>query len=357
MMNVTNTTLAPKNLTVSQPGPGKLKLHDLALDKACISIEVFGFVLAGVLLLLSCIPHKTGFSLFVRIFTVNATVINVLHLIASFVIDIIRINRVSLDAMSPFVLSLSTNAYQVQSITMVAFSGSFTPLIVIALVASYWPNRLASTGCLIIFVDAVIIADLVPIILQVVHVSLPTTSQVSTGYAYMALVCCLYLVQCVIVYKTFRIWLKTHRYVYKRWQVTEAIINRKKLSRVLLFAVAPLIVHLPFVVYVIVKQASFANIASIHARADGFHDAMRVIFAIKPTIDALSIIAFVGDYRRHVIDVYDAVVRRIAKLMPRLFRKHILKQRTSTVRTVASTFDQRAGDRRHAAPFSSIVGR
>lgn len=94
----------------------------------------------------------------------------------------------------------------------------------------------------------------------------------------------------------------------------------------MMFAVAPCLLQIPFALYLFLRlirnrwfpknlwlrKSTFSSMIAFLMRMD---KVIRIIFAIKPIIDAVSTLLFLGEYRHHSTAVAGAVRRIVRKLL------------------------------------------
>ncbi|KAH7662476.1 hypothetical protein AAVH_43563, partial [Aphelenchoides avenae] len=258
-------------------------------------------MLASLLILgLSFKKNKESFNVGPRIFAANLMLANVALSIVSFFRDYGQLN----DEFLLFYYSLRAFVnwrFALQSLMLLIFNCSFVPMMAVTLISLYSSHVLSTTRSVTLFAAVVLAADILPAAFQTVNVlviippglpkSMLTTAYIGTCFAFYALQLVITALALTVIYKKGQ-----HQHFSERAQ-EEA---KRKLIRTVMFAIGPCVIQVPFACLMLVRlirtdSSTWADISGT------LNDVVYIVFALKPTVDAFSMLLFMGEYRHYTM--------------------------------------------------------
>ncbi|KAH7717848.1 hypothetical protein AAVH_14760, partial [Aphelenchoides avenae] len=226
-----------------------------------------------------------------------------------------------------FRIVLQTN--NVHSLTLLMFNCSFVPMMVMCVIACYFPQQFSQQSSTAYYMGFIALSDVVPLIFAIVNVLLSPLYQSSHSLGYAIAAFLLYVTQLTLT----AIALFT---LYKKSTSNVAgSAVRKNLVRFMLFSLGPCLIQIPFAVCLVTKQLFWHNITNatlaFYIRTNMIVD---LLFAIKPTIDVLFTLLFLGEYRQQVASSYKRIRGVFSKSFPQNTSLAASKKRRSTVSTI-----------------------
>ncbi|KAH7704927.1 hypothetical protein AAVH_27872 [Aphelenchoides avenae] len=177
------------------------------------------------------------------------------------------------------------------------FCSSFVPMMVMTIAACYNTTQFTKFSSALGFGIVVLLADAVPIAFQAVNLALSANNieaVVSKRYIFFSFA--LYLAQ--ILLTLIAVWLLQRRLAVSS-KTAQSDKSQRNLRRFLMFSIAPNLILVMFAVSEI--MLFFRGNSQFMMDLDTtVSDVQQVVFAMKPTIDALSTLLFLGEYRQHL---------------------------------------------------------
>ncbi|KAH7701550.1 hypothetical protein AAVH_31315, partial [Aphelenchoides avenae] len=145
---------------------------------------------------------------------------------------------------------------------------------------------------------------IIPIVLQVVGViSAKRFFGMTFTLPYFVMSFVLYGTQILLTLIALRLlYLRGNQISHTSGSQNSGAMFRRSLKRILLFAIAPCLIQVPFALLMVVRQInkSFPDNETLSDMNVILDYATQLLFAIKPTIDAVSTLLFLGEYRQHL---------------------------------------------------------
>ncbi|KAH7714405.1 hypothetical protein AAVH_18224 [Aphelenchoides avenae] len=332
-MALLNTT-APTNVT-DAAAIDDTEMYDesRAVYAWCVPIDILGITLVALVLSLSAVRHRAKFNLGPRIFTVNMMLLDAVHAVVSFLYDYPMTNVRLLGFMQKTGLRTPVFKYAdfVRSFGMLAFNCSLLPMMVMSIVACYSTQRISDKVAAWRFAGIALVSDAVPLVIQVVNAATATGPITWSSPLYMSATFTLYIGQLVVsVVALSVLYRKSNGYVKNSNKKDDRA--SKNLARLIMFTAGPCLLQVPFAVYLVVHEVVDVD-TELHTKMSY---AVRLIFALKPTIDAIFTLAFLGEYRQYTLNFY-RFLRKKATGQPSgaaVTRVSELHQRPSMTRSV-----------------------
>ncbi|KAH7694783.1 hypothetical protein AAVH_38166 [Aphelenchoides avenae] len=295
----------------------------------CVTFEICGMLASLLILGLSFKKHRESFNIGPRIFAANLMLANVALSVVSFFRDYGQVN----EEFMLFYYSLREFVswrFALQSLMLLIFNCSFVPMMVVTLISLYSSHVLSTGKSVTLFASAVLAAgkmlgrfvyplprlcvDILPAAFQTVNVlviippgvpkSMLTTAYIGTCFAF-------YTVQLVLTGIALTVIRKKNQHQHFSERAQEEA--KAKLVRTMMFAIGPCVIQVPFACLMLVRLVR--NDSSIWKDISGpLNDIVYIVFALKPTIDAFSILLFMGEYRHYTMSFAKAVKKLAVKL-------------------------------------------
>ncbi|KAH7710902.1 hypothetical protein AAVH_21813 [Aphelenchoides avenae] len=264
----------------------------------CIFFEIIGMLASLLIVGLSFKKHKDSFNVGPRIFAVNLMAANIALSIVSFFRDYGLVNEkfaLLYSSLGEFV----SWRFALQSLMLLIFNCSFVPMMAVTLISLYSSHVLSTNRSVTLFASVVLTADVLPISFQAINVlviippglpkSMLTTAYIGTCFAF-------YTVQLVLTAIALTVIRKKNQHQHFSERAQEEA--KAKLVRTMMFAIGPCFIQVPFACLMLVRLVR--NDASIWDDISGtLNDIVSIVFALKPTIDAFSMMFFMGEYRHY----------------------------------------------------------
>ncbi|KAH7695769.1 hypothetical protein AAVH_19562 [Aphelenchoides avenae] len=295
-------------------------------------------ILIILVLCLSCIRHKAKVNVDPRIFTVNMMLFDAIHAVVSFLTDFQSTNKGFENMLYNFGIYriVTTHADSVRSLAMLVFNCSLIPMMGMSIVACLSTQRISQRSSVLTFAALIGISDLIPILIQVVNdVTRPSGFWTWGTLLYVLATFLLYSVQIALtITAAVVLYLKSTKNA-------QPVVNggmNKNLVRVICFAAGPCALQVPFALFLIVQQLANAphayellnqkcrltavfsvpfgvcfaiGIHYVGARPDSIMGLsykmghiLRLVLSVKPTVDAVFTLLFMGEYRQYTINFY-----------------------------------------------------
>jgi hypothetical protein len=193
------------------------------------------------------------------------------------------------------------------------FNGSFIPMMVMSILAVH--NHHLHRHSTAIYVVMIILADAIPIAVESAAAIIYDPYSITMIYAVFAYI--LFATQIITTFYAIHLLCKRSRQ-FKSAGESNGGSLRRSLKRIIFFSVAPCVLQVPFAIYLLIHQLFLHNSRSVtlsiwDMRLFGY---TQLIFAIKPTIDALSTVFFLGEYRQHIGTAYKLMEPSFVKVFP-----------------------------------------
>ncbi|KAH7716831.1 hypothetical protein AAVH_15780 [Aphelenchoides avenae] len=257
-------------------------------DWICVIFEVFGTLGSLLILGLSFKKHKESFNVGPRIFAGNLMLANIVLSVVSFFRDYGQVN----EEFMLFYYSLGEFVnwrFALQSLMLLIFNCSFVPMMAVTLISLYSSHVLSTGKSVTLFASVVLAAGLPK--------SMLTTAYIGTCFAFYTLQLMVTAIALTVIRKK-----NQHQHFSERAQ-EEA---KAKLVRTMMFAIGPCVIQVPFACLMLVRLVR--NDSSIWKDISGpLNDIVYIVFALKPTIDAFSMMLFMGEYRHYTMSFAKAV--------------------------------------------------
>ncbi|KAH7707925.1 hypothetical protein AAVH_24843 [Aphelenchoides avenae] len=191
--------------------------------------------------------------------------------------------------------------FALQSLMLLIFNCSFVPMMTVTLISLYSSHVLSTKRNVRLFAAVVLTADLLPASFQALNVlviirpgrpkSVLTTSYILTSFAFYTVQLVLTAIALTVIRKQ-----SQHQHFSERAQ-EEA---RAKLVRTMMFTIGPCIIQVPFACLMLVQLLRNDSSVWIDISVN-LNDIVNTVFALKPTVDAISLLLFMGEYRHYTM--------------------------------------------------------
>ncbi|KAH7717461.1 hypothetical protein AAVH_15126, partial [Aphelenchoides avenae] len=188
---------------------------------------------------------------------------------------------------------LNNYSFVVQAWVMLLFNATFTPMMAMSIIIATKKSNMSKKKTILYFGVLTLLTDGLPTLIHICSVW-------ATGETYSASIP--YMCASYVMYAAYICLTATAMYLLfkKSASLTKGTAggSRKLLYRLLAFSVAPCLLQIPFALQQLTRALRFDYEYFMDLDEQLFWP-VKFVFALKPTVDAVSTLMFLGEYRQY----------------------------------------------------------